>query len=311
MRPTIGALTLFTMLAVRSASAQPTIEKNVVYGMHSGLALLMDVHRPEHPNGYGVIHVAGSSWHASLAYDAPPLKESQIRFWGPTLLRAGYTVFTINHRAAPVFRYPAALEDVQRAVRFVRHNARQFGIDPARLGGIGGSSGAHLLGLVAMLRAPGLVDDPDPVNREPATLQTVVLRAGRFNMSEPPLGPAATSFIGLFPRDEAAWKVYAAASPITHVSPGAPPVLLLHGDSDDVVPFEQSIAMEKALRAANVPAKLVRIPGGGHDELFGADGKPNPSWPNYFAEIVAWLDQHLKSARTGDAASNNRPAARR
>jgi dipeptidyl aminopeptidase/acylaminoacyl peptidase len=88
-------------------------------------------------------------------------------------------------------------------------------------------------------------------------------------------------------------------------------VLLLHGDSDDVVPFEQSVAMEKALRAANVPTKLVRIPGGGHDELFGADGKPNPSWPNYFAEIVAWLDQHLKSARTGDAASNNRPAAQR
>jgi acetyl esterase/lipase len=311
MRPTMGALTLFTMLAVRSADAQPTIEKNIVYGMHSGLALLMDVHRPDHPNGYGVIHVAGSSWHASLAYGAVPLKESQIQYWAPTLLRAGYTVFTINHRAAPVFRYPAAVEDVQRAVRFVRHNAQQFGVDPARLGGMGSSSGAHLLGLVAMLRAPGLIDDPDPVNREPATLQAVVLRSGRLDMSTRPLGPAAASFIGLFPRDEAAWTVYAAASPITHVSPGAPPVLLLHGDSDDVIPFEQSVAMEKALRAANVPTKLVRIPGGGHDELFGADGKPNPSWPNYFAEIVAWLDQHLKTAGTGDAASNNRPAAQR
>jgi acetyl esterase/lipase len=249
--------------------------------------------------------VGGSAWHASLAYDAVPLKESQIAFWGPPLLRAGYTVFSINHRAAPVFRYPAAVEDVQRAVRFVRHDARRFGVQP-RLGGMGGSSGAHLLGLVAMLRAPGMTGDPDPVNREAATLDTVVLRAGKFAMAEPPVPGAAALFMGLLPRDAASQKIYAAASPITHVSAGAPPVLLLHGDSDDTVPFEQSVAMEKALRAANVPVKLVRIPGGEHGEDFGAKGKPNPSWPDYVGEMVAWFDQHLKKVTTGDPAGKSR-----
>lgn len=309
MRSITGVILLTAIVAVRSASAQPPVEKNIVYGMHSGLALLMDIHRPEKPNGYGVIHVAGSGWHASLAYDAVPLKESQIALWGPPLLRAGYTVFSINHRAAPAFRYPAAVEDVQRAVRFVRHNARKFGVEPARLGGMGGSSGAHLLGLVAMLRGPGIAQDPDPVNREPATLETVVLRAGKFDMGQRPVPGATASFMGLVPTDAAAQKIYAAASPIVHVSPGAPPVLLLHGDSDDVVPFEQSVAMQKALRAATVPVKLVRIPGGEHGADFGAEGKPNPSWPDYFGEMVAWFDQHLKMVTAGDAGGKSQRAA--
>ncbi len=122
MRIAIAAVTLTVMLAANDARSQPPVQKNVVYGMYSGLALLMDVHRPEKQNGYGVIFVPGSGWHASLAYDAVPVKETQITTWGP-LVRAGYTVLAINHRASPGFHYPAAVEDVQRAVRFVRHHA--------------------------------------------------------------------------------------------------------------------------------------------------------------------------------------------
>ncbi len=310
MRPKPGVLLPALVLVANSVGAQPSIEKNVVYGMHSGGALLMDIHRPQQPNGYGVIHVSGSAWHASLAYDAVPLKESQIRFWAPTLLRAGYTVFTINHRAAPAFRYPAAVEDVQRAIRFVRHNARQFGVDPDRLGALGGSSGAHLLGLCAMLRSPGKVADADPVNREAATLQAVALRAGKFDMNRTPIPGPVASFMGFLPRDAAARATYVAASPIAHVSSGAPPVLLLHGDADDVVPFDESVAMEKTLRAAGVIVKLVHVPGGKHDEEFGAGGKPDPNWPDYYAEIVAWFDQHLK-ARSASSSSRRLEAAQR
>lgn len=134
---------LVVFMAASHVSAQSRVEKNVIYGMYSGLALLMDVHRAEKPNGYGVIFVSGSGWHAPLTYGAVGLKEGQIGEWGPPLLRAGYTVFAINHRAAPRFHYPAAVDDVQRAVRFIRHHARQFGINPSRLGAVAGSSGAH------------------------------------------------------------------------------------------------------------------------------------------------------------------------
>ena len=115
---------------VQPLAAGARVEPNVVYGMYSGLALLLDVHRPATPNGYGVIFVSGSGWQAPTTYDATPLKQNQIPIWGPPLLQAGYTVFALNHRAVPRFHYPGAVEDVQRAIRFVRHHAKEYGIDP-------------------------------------------------------------------------------------------------------------------------------------------------------------------------------------
>jgi acetyl esterase/lipase len=238
--------------------------------------------------------------------------------WTSSLLRAGYTVFAIN-RAAPRFHYPAAIDDVQRAIRYIRHHAKQFEIDGRRLGGYGGSSGAHLIGLAAMLAAPGIVDDADPVNREPATLQAVVLRAapldlthmrdgsahlplavfmnalppGRPAAAPPPPGASASREVANAPAN---LKAYTAASPIAHVAASSPPVLLLHGDADGAVPFQQSVAMEAALRAVNVPTKLVRVPGGDHGGNFQVGGKPHPALPDALDEMVRWLHQYLKGA---------------
>jgi acetyl esterase/lipase len=301
------------IVGTADAGAQPRVETNVVYGMYSGLALLMDVHRPETPNRYGVVFISGSGWQRPLAYGARPLKEEQISDWGPSLLRAGYTVFAINHRATPRFQYPAPVEDVQRAIRFVRHHAAQFGIDPGRIGGLGGSSGGHLIGLASMLAAPGLADDPDPVNRQPATLQCVVLRAAPTEMMKmiggSAVGTAAVvAFVGRLPTPNADdQKIYREASPIAHVRASSPPTLLLHGDVDDTVPFAQSVAMESALRAANVPVKLVRVTGGAHGSNFGKDGKPHPQFADVLNESVTWLDRYLKPG----TATNLAPAHER
>ena len=86
-------------------SAQSRIEKNVVVGTYSGLALLMDVHYPENPNGYGIIHIAGSAWGRPLAYSASLLSQSwQVELYGKPLVEHGYTVFSLNHRAIPHLR---------------------------------------------------------------------------------------------------------------------------------------------------------------------------------------------------------------
>jgi acetyl esterase/lipase len=250
-----------------------------------------------------VLFVAGNAWQSPLAYNAASLKDGQVQDWAPSLLSAGYTVFAINHRAAPRFPYPAPVEDVQRAVRFIRHNARQYGIDGTRLGATGGSSGGHLVGLVAMLAAPGIEGDSDPVNREPATLQCIVLRAGPADLRKM-IGAntiataAVVSFLGRMPTPMADdQKVYRDASPITSVTSSAPPTLLLHGDADDTVPYEQSVAMEAALRAAGVPVKLVRVAGGAHGSTFGRDDKPHPPFADVLSETVSWLDQHLVPSR--------------
>src|SRR6266436_1001178 len=90
---------LIVSLLAELASGQVRVEKNVVFGMYSGLALLMDVHRPAQPNGYAVIVVPGSGWNSKQTYDATPLTalQSSIRFFVPKLLDAGYTLFVVNH----------------------------------------------------------------------------------------------------------------------------------------------------------------------------------------------------------------------
>jgi acetyl esterase/lipase len=114
--------------------------------MVSGLALLMDVHHPPAATGIGILLIGGSGWDSASGYEATSLKdkETQLRGWLPALLGSGYTVFTINHRAAQRFPYPAALDDTRRAVRFIRYHAAGYGIDPGRIGAVGGSSGVIL-----------------------------------------------------------------------------------------------------------------------------------------------------------------------
>jgi acetyl esterase/lipase len=283
------------------AAAQARVDKNVVYGMYSGTALLLDVHYPAKANGLGIVFIAGSGWNAPLGFSAPPLKESQqVDMYVPSLLQAGYTVFALTHRATPTFRYPAQLEDVQRAVRFIRHNSAKFGIDPMRIGGMGGSSGAHLVSLLATMDGGGDSADPDPVNRASAKLQCVVARAAPIDLTQMNSvlgGPLLALLLGArvdesTPKGSVEYKNAWTASPIGYVSADDPPMLLIHGDADRTVPFHQSEMMEAALKKANVPVRLIRIEGADHGPDF--PGAKNP--PDYKGEMVKWFDTYLKKS---------------
>jgi acetyl esterase/lipase len=272
--------------------------------MYSGTALLLDVHYPARPNGLGIIFISGSGWGAPLGYSATPLKESpQVGMYVPPLTEAGYTVFALTHRATPTFRYPAPVEDVQRAVRFIRSKAAAYGIDPARIGGIGGSSGGHLISMLGTMDGAGNPDDLDAVNRESAKLQCVVARAAPFDMlrmSPSNGGDALSLFLGVasnqqLTKNSIEYKTVSAASPISYVSAATPPFLLIHGDADEVVPFHQSEIMEAALKKAGVPVKLIRIVGGGHGPTF--PGAKDP--PDYKAEMVRWFDAYLRKSAAG------------
>src|SRR4051794_18626967 len=229
MSKSLIALAALLPLCALAAGGTATVmlERNVVYGMYSGAALLLDIHRPAKPNGFGVIFVAGSGFHADPDYGARPLKETQVELWGPHLTTAGYTVFAVNHRGAPRFHFPAAIDDVQRAIRFVRAHAADYGIDGTHLGGFGGSSGGNLIALAAMRAAPGLADDADAVNRQPATLQAIVLRAAVTDLRNMPTAEGANFVVAYMetpPGNTAAARaLYAAASPVTQVGANPPP----------------------------------------------------------------------------------------
>ena len=123
--------------------------------MRSGLALVMDVYRPEKSNGIGIIFISGSGWTRELSPDATPLTQTgQETIYAVPLAESGYTVFNLNHRAAPTYRYPAPVEDVQRAARYIRYNAADFGIDPNRIAqwaDLRGPFGKHARVLMAMV----------------------------------------------------------------------------------------------------------------------------------------------------------------
>jgi dipeptidyl aminopeptidase/acylaminoacyl peptidase len=107
--------------------------------------------------------------------------------------------------------------------------------------------------------------------------------------------PLVALFVGAVPPDGPSptspeLKLASAASPVTYVTRDDPPVLLIHGDADRIVPYQQSEVMLAALTAAGVPVKLLRIAGADHGPDF--PGAKNP--PDYKAEIVRWFDAYLR-----------------
>lgn len=291
-------VTLPTLLLSQVPSSART-DKNLIYGMYSGLALLMDVHYPVKPNGYGILYISGSGWHTPMSYKAVPLKDNaQTAMYVKPLVEAGYTVFAINHRAAPRFRYPAAVEDAQRAVRYIRYHAKKFGVRADLIGASGGSSGAHLVSMLGTLDGKGNSTDSDSVNRESAKVQCVVARAAPTDWRAMTKGDltAMTDFIGMIPvisgvmdTTSVEYKTYNEAFPLYHVTADDPPFLLVHGDADNTVPHKNSEVMEQTLKKARVPVKLILITGGGHGPAF--PGAQNP--PDYMGEMVRWFDTYL------------------
>jgi len=303
MRRSIVVAGLLLFVA-NSLNAQTRIEKNVIYGMYSGLALLMDVYHPAAPNGHAIVFVAGSAFSAPLALNATPLKEGPtVQDFATKLTASGYTVFAVNHRAAPRFQYPAAVEDVQRAVRFIRANAATYMIDPNRIGAAGGSSGGHLVSMVGTLDGKGDPEDPDPVNRISAKVQAVAALYAPFDLTiqfkhSDALGIPEALFVGAritqnTQPNAPEYKRHMTASPIAYVTPDDPPFLLFHGDKDTTVPYQQSVAMEAALRKAGVEVTFVPVPGGRHGRHFGFAARDS-LLPDYLGAISEWFDTHLR-----------------
>jgi len=243
-----------------------------------------------------------------MRYDAAPLKSDRdVIGHADQFAAAGYTVFVINHRAAPRFRYPAPIEDAQRAVRFVRSRATDYGVAADRIGAWGSSSGGHLAELLGTLDGKGEASDSDPVNRLSAKVQAIV---ALFAPADLPSMYGTTSVPGNLSAlmgfasaaggppgrsrpDDIENREYREASPLTHVTADDAPMLLIHGDQDVVVPMKQSELMESALRRVGVAVTFVKVPGGQHGPNFRFPAG-DPRLPDHKGEAVRWFDAHLK-----------------
>lgn len=270
----IGLLLLTSTAQLLRAQEATEIRENVVFGMYSGLALLMDIHIPAEGNGAGIVLINGSGWHSGMGMDAEANKSGYdyMNAMRNVLVDKGFTVFSINHRAAPRFRYPDAVEDTKRAVQFVRQHSGAYALDPNNIGAFGHSSGGHLAAMVGVLDAPQVHSEPIDISSQSFKVAAVASIAGVMDFDlnrHTPVTSASSliAFMGERPayagenRDEISGS-YREASPLTYVTSDDASFLLLHGTSDAVVPYSQSAVMHEALLAAGVSSELVELEGG-------------------------------------------------
>ena len=278
----IRALSLLAALVIHlyapaplARSTSPKITPDVVYGHKDGLAMTFDVFTPPVQNGAGVLFMVSGGWVST--WIAP---ETMGRRFEP-LLAKGFTVFAVRHGSSPRYKVPDAAADVERAVRYIKLNAQTFGVDPARLGAYGGSAGGHLSLMLGLDPDAGNAQARDAVLRGPSGVAAVVAWF-------PPVdlrgwtGPSERFPALDFPSAQAP-----SVSPIDFVSKDDPPVLLIHGDADMLVPISHSERVRTALAAAGVTVEFVTIPGGDH-------GFTNPAHSQRAMELtVGWFERHL------------------
>jgi len=266
-----------------SGASLGQIHSNVIYGHKDGMALFYDVYQPEEANGAGVLFMVSGGWFS--IWRPPEQREPMFQ----PLLDAGFTVFAVHHGSAPRFKVPDAVSDVRAAVRHVKTNASEYGVDPGRLGVYGGSAGGHLslmLGLNSEgkpMAAPEGRRALGPVYASADGDGRVAAVVAYFPPVDlQPLAGPSDRFPALdFPETEAA-----SISPIRFVSDDDPPILLIHGDADDLVPISNSQVLTKALEATGVVHDFITIEGAGHG--FKGDDRVEAT-----RAMVGWFQQHL------------------
>ncbi|MBL9199743.1 MAG: alpha/beta hydrolase [Opitutaceae bacterium] len=261
-------------------TAQAARHTDVEYGVAAGESLRLDAYVPDGAGPFpAVILVHGGGWTTGDKSGGP--RQAFIAPLHAPLERAGFAWFSINYRLAPKHRFPACIEDVEAAIRWVKAHAAAHRVDPRRLALSGESAGGHLVALAAARAGAE------------TRVAAVVPFYGVFDLAAmapagAPLHKAIANLLGRETPDAPALVLLREASPITHVRPGLPPFLLPHGTGDRTVAFAQSEAFQARLRAVGVSCELLVVPDGAHGMI-----NWNTIMPDYGDRVVAWIARTL------------------
>jgi len=299
----IVALSFTTLLAAEEENTsgltftEYEATEDLVYGHKEGLALTMDVLTPKQgAKGIGLILVSSGSWKSGKSdIKADILRRREKDHWAQGLLQGGYTLFVVRHGSSPRFFVPEMIKDMNRAVRYVRTIAKDYGANPDQLGITSGSSGGHLALMAAMTGDDGNPDAEDPIERVSSRLQCTVawfpptdmINWGSENGFNAIKVFRPSLFQRMFGEITDLEQQLREISPLYFTTEQAPPLLLIHGDSDLTVPLQQSEILKAKYEELSLPVKLIVEPGGGHSY-----------WPGIIAEyqeVWNWFDGHLKS----------------
>jgi len=235
-------------------------EKDVVYGTGAGEELKLNIGRPKELSGPTpcVVVIHGGGW----AQGNKNQHDAQVR----ELAKRGYVAATVGYRFAPKHVFPAQIEDVKCAIRFLRANAEKYQIDKDRIGAVGFSAGAHLSMLLGTMDKEDGLEGEGGCLEQPSKVNAVVAFFGPTDLTSSDwpevTGKILLNFLG-GPRQEKL-DLYKKASPITYVNKGDAPMLLIQGTKDGLVPWTQATAMGDALTKAGVYGRVDLILGAHH-----------------------------------------------
>jgi dipeptidyl aminopeptidase/acylaminoacyl peptidase len=280
-----------------------TRQSDVIYHRKHGVALTMDVIYPKKQNGAAVIYAVSSGFNSHHRW----IEGAGFARNMSMLLDRGYTVFLVVHGSTPKYTIRETYADIRRSIRFIRYNAKSYGIDSDRIGMSGASAGGVISLMMAAAPQEGNPKARDPIDRVSTRLQAIacfypasdlmnfqkegenVLKiaaahrhAGSYQFRDH--DPKTNSY-KLITDPKRIAELLADNSPITHVSAGDSPTLIVHGEKDRLVPLLQASKMVDALKAVGVKSKLVVAKGKGHGW--------RDMWKNEMKHIADWFDVHL------------------
>ena len=251
-------------------AADYQIQANLRYSPHPETVLdIVQTRAPALKNRPGVIVIHGGGW---VGGD----KESMLEPFGLPFVEHGFVVANVEYRLAPAAPAPAAVNDVLAAAKWLVDHAADYKVDPSQIIVTGNSAGGHLAMMIGMA--------PESAGLGPSLkIAAIINFYGISDVADQLDGPHFEQYaVTWLPDQPGRMELARKLSPITYVRKGLPPLLSIHGDADPTVPYEQSVRLTKALKAAGAHAELITVPGGKH-------GFPPEEMTGLWPQIFKWL----------------------
>lgn len=286
--PTATPAPLATDTPIPAATPAHRVESDITYCTIDNLTLKLDLYFPaaRATPAPALVNIHGGSWSGGDKSRSDTAADI------PTLVARGYVVAVVNYRHAPTHRFPAQIQDVKCAVRFLRANAARYNLDPNRIGAWGCSAGGHLVALLGVTDKNAGWDNVGE-HRE---------QSSRVQAAAPLCAPADITLYDAAARADMLRRVFGArtginpalvrASPTTHVTKDDPPFLILQGDQDGIIPLAQGEKLRDKLTAVGVYAHLVVVQNGTH--CFPDEPDMSPTRAEITQLIADFFDQVLR-----------------
>ena len=264
-----------------------TSELDVTYCTMNGLPQKLDIYYPKSGGPWPVfVYVHGGSW--------VELDKAEGAGWR-YLNDRGYLVVSVNYRLANYeIRFPAMIEDVKCAVRFLRAHRDEYNLDTNHIGALGASAGGHLVALLGT-SDPSAGWEVGEYLDQSSRVQAVVTVSGLSDFTRPIVSGVSMAIYYAFGElAGTSSPAMVAASPVSYITPDDPPFLIIHGDQDGTVPIDQANVLNERLTTAGVSSTLVIVQNGDHG-LQPLPGKTvTPSQDEISKAILEFLDKNLK-----------------